>query len=65
MKIGDIVLQGHDGPLLADALDLVGAGVDIVKALEITGNTSGNWVVEQALAEVRRRCTKASRSRSR
>ena len=24
-----------------------------MKALEITGNTSGNWVVEQALAEVR------------
>ena len=32
---------------------LVGSGVDIVKALEITGNTSGNWVIEQALIEVR------------
>ena len=32
---------------------LVGAGVDIVKALEITGATSGNWVIEEALNEVR------------
>jgi type IV pilus assembly protein PilC len=34
---------------------LVGAGVDIVKALEITGTTSGNWVIEDALREVRER----------
>jgi type IV pilus assembly protein PilC len=32
---------------------LVGAGVDIVKALEITGATAGNWVVEDALVKVR------------
>jgi type IV pilus assembly protein PilC len=32
---------------------LVGSGVDVVKALEITGNTSGNWVIEQALLDVR------------
>ena len=30
---------------------LVAAGVDIISALEITGTTSGNWVVEQALVE--------------
>jgi type IV pilus assembly protein PilC len=34
---------------------LVAAGVDIIKALEITGQTAGNWVVEQALAGVRSR----------
>ena len=34
---------------------LVAAGVDIVKALEITGATSGNWVIEQALDDVRMR----------
>jgi len=34
---------------------LVGSGVDVVKALEITGNTSGNWVIEQALIEVRQK----------
>src|SRR4029077_16017760 len=29
---------------------LVAAGVDIIKALEITGQTAGNWVIEDALA---------------
>jgi type IV pilus assembly protein PilC len=32
---------------------LVAAGVDIIKALEITGQTAGNWVIESALADVR------------
>ena len=32
---------------------LVAAGVDIIKALEISGQTAGNWVVESALADVR------------
>ena len=27
--------------------------MDIIKALEITGQTAGNWVVEDALATVR------------
>ena len=31
----------------------VAAGVDIIKALEITGATSGNYVIEEALNEVR------------
>jgi type IV pilus assembly protein PilC len=34
---------------------LVAAGVDIIKALEITGQTAGNWVVEEALAGVRQK----------
>ncbi|MBA3735669.1 MAG: type II secretion system F family protein [Actinobacteria bacterium] len=29
------------------------SGVDIIKALEIPGQTSGNWVVEEALGDVR------------
>ena len=33
---------------------LVASGVDIIKALEITGvAAAGNWVVEQSLVEVR------------
>src|SRR4029077_19654378 len=32
-----------------------GSGVDIIKALEITATTSGNWGVEQALGDVRAR----------
>ena len=53
MKIGDVVLKVTMARFSRTLATLVGAGVDIVKALEITGNTSGNWVVEQALAEVR------------
>ena len=47
--------QGDDGALLAHALDARRAGVDIIKALEITGETSGNWVIEEALGDVRAR----------
>ena len=32
---------------------LVSAGVDIIQALEITGQSSGNWVIEEALSDVR------------
>jgi type IV pilus assembly protein PilC len=53
MKIGDVVLKVTMARFSRTLATLVGSGVDIVKALEITGNTSGNWVVEQALAEVR------------
>jgi len=53
MKIGDVVLKVTMARFSRTLATLVGAGVDIVKALEITGSTSGNWVVEQALAEVR------------
>src|SRR5262245_26490363 len=34
---------------------LVASGVDIIKALEITATTAGNWVVEEALGDVRAR----------
>jgi type IV pilus assembly protein PilC len=34
---------------------LVAAGVDIIKALEITGATAGNYVIEQALLDLRTR----------
>ncbi len=44
MKIGDIVLKVTMARFSRTLATLVGSGVDIVKALEITGNTSGNWV---------------------
>jgi type IV pilus assembly protein PilC len=53
MKIGDVVLKVTMARFSRTLATLVGAGVDIVKALEITGATAGNWVVEEALAEVR------------
>ena len=53
MKIGDVVLKVTMARFSRTLSTLVAAGVDIIKALEITGQTSGNWVVEDALAGVR------------
>ena len=55
MKIGDVVLKVTMARFSRTLATLVGAGVDIVRALEITGATAGNWVVEEALTEVRLR----------
>ncbi len=55
MKIGDVVLKVTMARFSRTLATLVGAGVDIVKALEITGTAAGNWVVEEALTEVRTR----------
>ena len=55
MKIGDTVRKVAMARFSRTLATLVGAGVDIVKALEITGTTSGNWVIEDALVEVRGR----------
>ena len=55
MKIGDVVLKVAMARFSRTLSTLVAAGVDIIKALEITGQTSGNWVVEDALASVRER----------
>src|SRR5438270_516233 len=53
MKIGDTVLKVTMARFSRTLSTLVAAGVDIIKALEITGQTAGNWVVEEALAGVR------------
>jgi type IV pilus assembly protein PilC len=55
MKIGDLVLKVTMARFSRTLSTLVTAGVDIIKALEITATTSGNWVIEQALASVRER----------
>ena len=55
MKIGDVVLKVTMARFSRTLSTLVAAGVDIIKALEITGQTSGNWVVEEALGDVRAR----------
>ncbi len=52
MKIGDVVLKVTMARFSRTLSSLVAAGVDIVKALEITSQTAGNWVVERALAHV-------------
>ncbi len=53
MKIGDTVLKVTMARFSRTLSTLVAAGVDIIKALEITGQTAGNWVIESALAGVR------------
>jgi type IV pilus assembly protein PilC len=53
MKIGDVVLKVTMARFARTLSTLVAAGVDIIKALEITGTTAGNSVVEQALRNVR------------
>jgi type IV pilus assembly protein PilC len=53
MKIGDTVRKVTMARFSRTLSTLVASGVDIIKALEITGQTAGNWVVEEALASVR------------
>jgi type IV pilus assembly protein PilC len=53
MKIGAVVLKVTLARFSRTLSTLIAAGVDIIKALEITGQTAGNWVVEEALADVR------------
>jgi type IV pilus assembly protein PilC len=53
MKIGDVVLKITMARFTRTLSTLVAAGVDIIKALEITGTTAGNWVVEDALRDMR------------
>jgi type IV pilus assembly protein PilC len=55
MQIGKIVLKVTMARFTRTLSTLIGAGVDIIKSLEITGSTAGNWVVEEALAVVRAR----------
>ena len=53
MRVGDVVHKIALARFSRTLSTLVSSGVDIIKALEITGQTSGNWVVEDALAGVR------------
>jgi type IV pilus assembly protein PilC len=53
MKIGQVVLKVTMARFSRTLSTLVSAGVDIIQALEITGQTAGNWVIEEALGDVR------------
>lgn len=55
LRIGETILKITMARFSRTLSTLVAAGVDIIKALEITGQTSGNYVVEEALADVRNR----------
>jgi type IV pilus assembly protein PilC len=53
MKIGGVVRKVTIARFSRTLSTLVAAGVDIIKAFEITAQTAGNWVVEEALGDVR------------
>ncbi|HEX7625767.1 MAG TPA: type II secretion system F family protein [Gaiellaceae bacterium] len=53
MKVGDVVLKITMARFSRTFSTLVAAGVDIIKAIEITASTSGNWVVESALIDAK------------
>ena len=53
MKIGDTARKVTMARFSRTLATLVAAGVDIIKALEITGQAAGNYVVESALVKVR------------
>jgi type IV pilus assembly protein PilC len=55
MRIGDVVRKVTMARFSRTLATLVAAGVDIITSLEITGQTAGNWVVEDALANVRQK----------
>jgi type IV pilus assembly protein PilC len=55
LRIGDTVRKITLARFARTLATLVAAGVDIIKALEITGQAAGNWVVETALVDVRNR----------
>jgi type IV pilus assembly protein PilC len=60
MRIGDTVRKITIARFARTLSTLVSAGVDIIKALEITAQASGNWVIEDALAGVRDRVREGS-----
>jgi type IV pilus assembly protein PilC len=53
MKIGDVVQKVALARFSRTLSSLVASGVDIIKALEITGATAGNWVIEQSVENVK------------
>jgi type IV pilus assembly protein PilC len=53
MKIGETARKVTIARFSRTLATLVAAGVDIIKALEITGQAAGNWVVEDALVNIR------------
>jgi type IV pilus assembly protein PilC len=55
LKIGDVVQKIALARFSRTLATLMAAGVDIITALEITGGTAGNYVIEEALVRTRER----------
>jgi type IV pilus assembly protein PilC len=60
IRIGDTVQKITLARFARTLSTLVAAGVDIIRALEITGQASGNWVFEEAITDVRQRVREGS-----
>jgi type IV pilus assembly protein PilC len=61
MKIGDVVQKVALARFSRTLSTLVASGVDIIQALEITGSTAGNYVIEESLVNVRTRVHEGAR----
>jgi type IV pilus assembly protein PilC len=55
MQIGQVVRKVAMARWSRTLSTLIASGVDIIKALEITAQTAGNWVVENETGHVRQR----------
>jgi type IV pilus assembly protein PilC len=55
MSIGSVVLKVSMARFSRTLSTLIASGVDIMRALEITAQTSGNWVVESETMKIRER----------
>ena len=53
LKVGPIVQKLAVARFTRTFATLVGSGVPILQAIEITGKTSGNWVIEEAMVDVK------------
>jgi type IV pilus assembly protein PilC len=53
MGVGDVVLKVTMARFSRTFSTLIAAGVDIIRAIEITAQTAGNWPVENALLEAK------------
>jgi type IV pilus assembly protein PilC len=58
--IGKVVLKVSMARFSRTLSTLIGAGVDVLRALEITGSTAGNTLVEDATATVRDRVSQGT-----
>jgi len=53
MKLGPVIQKIAVARFSRTLATLVGAGVPILQSIEITGKTSGNYVIEESMADVR------------
>ena len=65
MQIGEVVRKVAMARFSRTLATLIASGVDIMKALEITSQTAGNWVVESALVDTRQRVQEGAQIASR